>query len=186
VQILGKSIHTDIPPKILPQLLGLANDIDTRNLKSYVFTPSYYATQYLTSEIGYKIVPNVDRIRRAVAAAFKGDAQLEDRREQLGSEGAQVWVLNGTSQNGKASDIAGYLLYNGVGASAPNQRVQQRPQDTRIVVYNGAESKLTATLAYLRSVFKVTPTMATDPKIAADIVITTGQRTPELAAPSAG
>jgi len=186
VQILGKSIHTDIPPKILPQLLGLANDVDTRNLKSYVFTPSYYATQYLTSEIGYKIVPNVDRIRRAVAAAFKGDAQLEDRREQLGSEGAQVWVLNGTSQSGMASDIAGYLLYNGVSASAPNQRVQQRPQDTRIVVYNGAESKLTATLAYLQSVFKVTPTMATDPKIAADIVITTGQRTPELAAPSAG
>jgi LCP family protein required for cell wall assembly len=186
VQILGKSIHTDVPAKLLPQLLGLANQIDTRNLKSYVFTPSYYATQYLTSEIGYKIVPNVDRIRRAVAAAFKGDAQLEDRRERLGSEGGQVWVLNGTSQSGMASDIAGYLLYNGVGASAPNQRVQQRPQDTRIVVYNGAEAKMAATIAYLQALFKVTPTMATDPKVAADIVITTGQKTPDLEAPSAG
>jgi len=186
VKDLGSSVKTDIPTNLLPQLLGLANGVDIRNVKSYVFTPSYYATQYLTSDIGYKIVPNVDRIRRAVAAAFKGDAQLEDRREQLGSEGAQVWVLNGTSQSGMASDIAGYLLYNGVGASAPNQRVQQRPQDTRIVVYNGAESKLTATLAYLQSIFKVTPTMATDPKIAADIVITTGARTPALEAPSAG
>jgi len=53
-------------------------------------------------------------------------------------------------------------------------------------VYNGAESKLTATLAYLQSVFKVTPTMATDPKVAADIIVTTGQRTPDLQAPSAG
>ncbi len=186
VQILKGSIHTDLPPKLLPKLLGLANGLDTRNLRSYVFTPSYYATQYLQSEIGYKIVPNVDRIRRAVAAAFKGDAKLEDRRELLGSEDAQVWVVNGTGQNAQATDIAGYLLYNGVGASAPNQRVQQRPQDTRIVVYNGAETKLTATLAYLQSVFKVTPTIATDPKIAADIVITTGARTPDLQAPSAG
>jgi hypothetical protein len=85
-----------------------------------------------------------------------------------------------------ASDIAGYLLYNGVGASAPNQRVQQRPQDTRIVVYNGAEAKMAATIAYLQALFKVTPTMATDPKVAADIVITTGQKTPDLEAPSAG
>jgi len=47
VQILKGSIHTDVPPRLLPQLLGLANTLDTRNLKSYVFTPSYYATQYL-------------------------------------------------------------------------------------------------------------------------------------------
>lgn len=180
------SVKTDIPPSQYAKLLGLADSIDTRNVRSFVFAPTFYATQYLQSEIGYKIVPNVRNIRRAVANAFTGDPQIEERRAELGAEGGRVWVLNGSGKAGQASALAGYLLYNGVDASAPTQRVEIRPPDTRIVVYNGAESRLSATVAFLEGVFKVKVTTASDPAVNVDIILTTGRGTPELEAPAAG
>ena len=186
INALKKSVRTDIPTAELPKLLGLANSIDTRNVRSFVFAPSFYATQYLNSAIGYKIVPNIPNIRRAVANAFTGDPQIEERRQVLGNEGARVWVLNGSGKDGQASAIAGFMLYNGIDASAPRQRVQNRPPDTRIVVYNGAESKLDGTIAFLESLFKVKATMRTDDSVGVDIMVTTGARTPDLVAPAAG
>jgi LCP family protein required for cell wall assembly len=184
---VGNSVRTDIPPSLYAKLLGLADTIDTRNVRSYVFAPSFYATQFLNSDIGYKIVPNVQRIRRAVANAFTGDPQIEERREELGGEGGRVWVLNGSGKAGQASTIANYLEYNGMDASAPNQRVETVPPDTRIVVYNGAESRLTATIAFLEKVFKVEVTVANDDdEVGVDIIVTTGRETPDLEAPAAG
>jgi hypothetical protein len=42
---------------------------------------------------------------------------------------------------------------------------------------------MTETIAYLEKRFKVTATMATDPAVAADVVITIGRGTPKLSAP---
>ena len=57
------------------------------------------------------------------------------------------------------------------------------PKDTKIVVYNGAETKMESTIAYLEDRFEVTATLADDPTIRADIVITIGKGTPDLEAP---
>jgi hypothetical protein len=54
------------------------------------------------------------------------------------------------------------------------------------VVYNGAESKLDGTIAFLESLFKVKATMRTDASVGVDIMVTTGARTPDLVAPAAG
>lgn len=184
VDSLKTSIRTDIPVGELPKLVALADGVDTRNIRSYVFTPSYYAREILRPI--YKLIPNVDRIQAAVANAFKADPAIEERRERLGAEGATVWVLNGSGRTGQAAGVAGYLEYQGITASAPNQRVEQRPAATRIVVYNGAETRIPRTIAYLEGLFDVTVTTATDPAVRVDVIVTTSPATQDLEAPVTG
>jgi hypothetical protein len=53
----------------------------------------------------------------------------------------------------------------------------------RIVIYNGAEDRLTATISQLEALFKVTVTLATDPTVPVDVVITVGASTTDLTPP---
>ena len=57
------------------------------------------------------------------------------------------------------------------------------PANTKIVAYNGAETKYPATIAYLEKTFGVTVTTADDPAIRTDIIVTVGKATPDLEAP---
>jgi LCP family protein required for cell wall assembly len=184
VEALKATVRTDIPQAELAKLAGLAGSVDSRNIRSFVFTPSRYATEHLSSPRGYIIVPNVSRIRDAVASAFSGDPQLEEQREAFAQEDASIWVLNGSGTQGQASDIAGYLGYYGLTASAPVQKPDVIPPATSIVVYNGAEAELTETVAYLEKLFGVTAVPTEDPAARVDIVITTTASTPNLVAPS--
>jgi LCP family protein required for cell wall assembly len=184
VEAVKATVRTDIPQTELAKLAGLAGSVDTRNIRSFVFTPPRYATDYPQSDRGYIIIPDPSRIRDAVAAAFATDPQLEDQRQAFAEEDAQIWVLNGSGKQGQASDIAGYLGYYGLSASAPVQRPDVVPPATSIVVYNGAESELTQTIAYLEQLFGVTATYDDDPAARVDIVITTAASTQDLVAPS--
>jgi LCP family protein required for cell wall assembly len=184
VDALKATVRTDIPQGELAKLAGLAGSVDTRNIRSFVFTPPRYATEHLQSDRGYIIVANAERIRDAVAGAFSSDPQLEEQREAFAEEAATIWVLNGSGQQGQASDVAGYLNYFGLTASAPVQRPDVRPSTTSIVVYNGAESEMTETISYLESLFGVTATTRDDPTARVDIAITTTESTPNLVAPS--
>ena len=126
---LSASVRTDIPRELLPQLLGLAAQVDTPDIRSYIFTPKVYQTEFLESPRGYIIVPRVDRIRAAVRDAFAADPGVADRREQLGEEDASVYVLNGSGVSGQASRIADYLEYLGMSASAPGPEAgRERPR----------------------------------------------------------
>jgi len=181
IDALENSIKTDIPLDQLDELLGLASGIDTENVRSHVFSPPLYQREVLT---GYWTVPYVDRIRAAVRDAFKTDPADEARRQKLAAEGATVWVLNGTGEMNRGTRLAGYLDYQGLAASAPRTRPEGPvPATTKIVVYNGAETGLEDTIAYLEKTFGVTVTTATDPAVRADVVITIGQDTPDLEAP---
>ncbi len=122
----------------------------------------------------------VSKVRAAVTSAFSAHPADEAQRETIADEGASVWVLNGSGKTGQASDIAAYLEYRGVNASAPTQRPPSAPAATKIVVYNGAENDDPATIALLQAVFGVTATTVTDPTARADIVITTSKSTPNL------
>ena len=62
------------------------------------------------------------------------------QREKVAAEDASVWVLNGTGTEGQATDIATYLTWSGMQASAPNQKPEEQPAATTIRVYNGAET----------------------------------------------
>jgi len=181
-----KTVKTDIPLEELAKLAGLADGIDSRNIRSYVFSFPRYGTQTGPEAPVYKYLPNVNLIRAAVANAFKVDPALEDLRSSLGGEGASIWVLNGTGRQGQATLIAQYLEYYGLTASAPTKKPDQKGlAATRIVVYNGAETRLTQTIKYLESKFKVKVEMKNDATVPVDVVITTGGSTPNLTPPPA-
>jgi LCP family protein required for cell wall assembly len=180
------SVRTDIPREIVPQLLGLADSVDIRSLRSIVFTPPFYQREVRSGDPrGYVIIPRVDRIRAAVAEAFTADPAVEAIRERLAAEGAIVWVLNGSGVEGQASRIAGYLDFLGIAASAPNQAPAAPVNTTTIVVYNGAAARMPETIELLESTFGVTATPMTDPAAPVDIVITTAPGTPNLTPPPA-
>jgi LCP family protein required for cell wall assembly len=185
INALKSAVRTDIPVDQIDELLGLASEIDTRDIRSYVFTPPLYQREYLSSPRGYIIVPYVDRIRAAVRDAFTVDPQLEATRERLSAEGATVWVLNGTNVIARGTRLSRYLEYWGIAASAPRQKPEGPvPPDTRIVVYNGGEADLAETIAFLEATFGVTATYEDDPSVAANITVTIGTATPDLEPPA--
>ena len=181
---LKSAVRTDIPPSEIPKMLGLAAEVDTRNIRSYVFAPPLYGTQVLNSPRGYIILPDVAKIRDTLDRAFRGNPANEERRQKLAQEGARVWVLNGTSSDGRGSALAGFLAYQGLAASAPRQRPDGAvPAHTRIVLYNATKEQFPAAVSYLEKTFKVEVKTETDPAVSADFVITIGKDTPNLAPP---
>jgi LCP family protein required for cell wall assembly len=183
---LSQAVRTDIPRELVPELLNLAQSVDTKSLRSYVFAPSRYGSEGSRPGLGFVIEPNVARIRAAVREAFVVDPALESRRQVLAQENARVWVLNGSGKAGEAARVAGYLDWLGLAVSAPNQAPEPPIlQGTRIVVYNGAEARLTETIAALEEVFGVKVQFAVDPTAQADVIVTTGRQTPDLTPPPA-
>jgi hypothetical protein len=69
-------------------------------------------------------------------------------------------------------------------ASAPRQRPDGAvPSKTRIVLYNAKPEDFPETVKYLERRFEVEVKTETDPSVGADIVITIGRNTPDLAPP---
>ncbi len=183
---VGSALRTDIPRELMPQLLGLAEGIDTHDIRSYVFSPRVYGTEGSRQGLGFVIFPDIAKIRAAVASAFKTDPAVEARREKLSEEDATVWVLNGSGSSGQASGIAAYLTYLGTTASAPNQAPSGGTRSaTTVIAYNGAETDKPETAALLASTFGVTVQPVTDPNAHVDFVVTTGRSTPSLTPPPA-
>jgi LCP family protein required for cell wall assembly len=178
-----KAVQTDIPTSILPRLLGLADKVDIKNIRSYVFAPPLYGTQGLFNGI-FKLIPNVPRIQQAARDAFRVDAKAEAQRRALAEEAATVSVLNGSGILGQASQIASYLDYQGIIAAAPRQ-LADRVGRTRIVAYNGAEASKPDTAKFLHDVFGVTVATANDPAVRVNFIVTTAQSTPALTPPPA-
>jgi LCP family protein required for cell wall assembly len=184
VTALKQAVRTDIPIDQLDELLGLASEIDTKNIRSFVFTPPLYQQEFQSSPRGYIIVPYVDKIRAAVRNAFTSDPADEVLRQKLAEEAAVVWVLNSTGDRDRGARLASYLEYYGMAASAPRQTPRGGVQpDSTIVVYNGAGPRLTATLAYLEQLLGVPATFEDDPAIRTDVIVTVGRDTPDLEAP---
>ena len=180
---LAASIRTDIPRELVPQLLGLANEVDTRTLHAYVWAPPVFAVEGTRNGL-YILTPKVDQIRAAIQAAFTADPALEAKREALAEEGASVWVLNGSGVQGQAARIAGYLESIGIAASAPNQRPDTSGlTKTTIRVFNGAETRLPVTIEALQAIFGVTVEPIADPTVRVDVMIITGTTTPNLTPP---
>jgi LCP family protein required for cell wall assembly len=179
------AVRTDFPRDLVDELLGLADAIDTRELRSYVFTPPRYQREVLSGDPrGYVIIPDVDRIRAAVRDAFVIDPEEEARRETLAEEAASIWVLNGSGEQGEASRIAAYLEWVGLLASAPNTRPDDAGRSaTRIIANNGAELAAPTTAEVLRTVFGVEIVPVADPAARVDFVVTTGTATPDLTPP---
>jgi LCP family protein required for cell wall assembly len=187
-QLLGdvkNLVSTDIPQSQLARLAGLAGSVDTKNIRQYVFAYPRYGSQILAPI--YKYLPDVGKIRNAVANAFKVDPNLENVRNSLADENGQIWVLNGSGIDRQATNIAGYLDYYGLTASVPTTRPSTAGiSGTQVIVYNGAEARLTQTIAFLQQKLGTKVILKNDPAVPVDIVITTTNQTPNLTAPPTG
>jgi len=176
------AVKTDFPVDKLPQLIELASRIDIGNVRSYVFTPPRYGTDQWPASSN--IVANVPAIRQAAANAFKFDPREEAARQDISDEGARVWVVTSTKEASRATDLAGYLDYNGFAASAPRGRNPASVEPTTVVIaYNGADTRFPASIAWLEARFKVTVTPRTDARAGTDIMVVQGTKTPKYVAP---
>jgi hypothetical protein len=183
VEALKTAVRTDIPLDQIDELLGLASAVDTANIRSYVFGPPY-SQDTCNDSRGCVVLPNIPRIKDAVKNAFTVDPADQALQERLAGEGAGVWVLNGTGEANRGSRLAGYLEFHGLAASAPRQKPEgQVPAKTVVTVYNGAETTLPETIAYLEKLFGVTVKTASDPTVRADVVVVIGRDTPDLEPP---
>ena len=82
--------------------------------------------------------------------AFSVDPNFQQAHDAIASEGAQVWILNGTGRFGEAASVAGYLEYLGIAATAPGQKPPAGVSGTVIRVYNGAEDRIPLTVQALQ------------------------------------
>jgi hypothetical protein len=182
---IGESVRTDVPREVVPQLLGLADGIDARSIRSVIFTPPFFQVECLNCPPrGYIIQPRVDRIRAAVREAFNVDPKVAEARDALLEEGAELWVLNGSGRTGEAARLSEFLSYLGMAATAPRQQPDVSGlQGTTVRAYNGAEAEFPLTVEALRLVFGVEVEPVTDPDVRVDFVVITGVETPQLTPP---
>jgi LytR cell envelope-related transcriptional attenuator len=159
--------------------------VDTRSIRSVIFTPPYFQTECLNCPPrGYIITPRINRIRQAVAEAFNIDPAFAQARDALAEEGAAVWVLNGSGRAGEAARLADFLSYAGIEASAPRQRPDVTGLSrTTVRAYNGAEDKFPLTLEALKRIFSVEVDPVTDAAVRVAFVVITGDQTPQLTPP---
>ena len=139
---LKSSFKTDIPltTNVLPELIQLSSQINTANIRSYVFSPPRYGTEGYPGGI-YSIEPNVALIRSTVANAFKIDPKLEQLRDAVSAENGTIWVVNGSGKTGQANTLVAYLEYEGLTAIAQTQRPPTLLAKTQIKVYNGRRGR---------------------------------------------
>jgi LCP family protein required for cell wall assembly len=182
VSAFEQTVHTDIPRELIPQLLGLASQVDTKAIHSFVFAPPLYETEDYVPGVHDLIYPKVGLIRSAVQLAISADPSFEIEREKVAQESATVWVLNGSGRPGLATDLAGYLTYQGFAATAPTQPAATIA-GAQIVAFNGAQTSFPESIARLKAIFGVTVITKTDPTVTINIVVTVGRSTPDLTSP---
>ena len=182
------AVRTDIPVNQLAPLLGLASSVDTKDIRSYVFAPPFYQTEYPQQPARLHHRPE----RRQDPG--RGQDRVHDQTRPTRpsarsspSEGAGVWVLNGAERSHRPGpDLAGYLEYHGLAASAPRQRpagARPRRHDDRGLQRRRGRSTPTRSRTSSRR-FGVTGRRAkTDPAIRTDIIVTIGRSTPHLERP---
>ena len=183
-----KDVKTNIPPKLVPSLLSLAQDIDLDRRENLVLSngDGYSTTCYPCPPDGlYVLKANVAKIRSAVKNVFSGNRQAARTISRIREEAATVHVLNGYgSRNTRAIDIARRLSAIGMVATVPP--VNEGRADsldfgpTVITVYNGADEAMPETLKRLKRSFKeknVEVVTADDPEQDADFVVTVGSKT---------
>jgi hypothetical protein len=83
-----------------------------------VFAYPRYGTQTGPGAPGLQVPAGRGQDPNAVANAFKVDPNLENLRNSLSDENGQIWVLNGSGIDHQATNIAAYLDYYGLTASA--------------------------------------------------------------------
>jgi LCP family protein required for cell wall assembly len=188
---LTKSVRTNIPPKMIPKLISLAQEIDLDRRENLVLSSSAYGRVcYPCPPNGYwMLVANPSNIRRAVQNLLSGNVKAAKERQKVEDEGAVVYVLNGAGgSNTKVTNIADALRARGMNAMVPpiaeGRADHDDYKDTVITIYNGAAGDLPLTVRKLRQTFKGADIVeADDANQLANITVTVGSKTKPLKRP---
>jgi LCP family protein required for cell wall assembly len=188
IKQVRKDIKTNIPPKLVPRLLSLAQDLDLDRRENLVLSDGagYASICYPCGPQGiWALKPNVPRIRAAVQDVFSNSREAARNINRLEAEGATVHVLNGQGgANTKALNIAAFLTATGMNAVVPP--VNDGKADSNdyagsvITVYNGAADSMPQTFRRLKGAFKDAGrevAYVDDPEATADFIITVGRKT---------
>ena len=179
VKTLKQSVNTDIPLAQIPKLLSLADSVDTKNIRSYVFSPSFYATE--STDARPRLHHPAQRrpdpqggqggVLDAAGPARAPRAAGRRGRARLGAE--RVRDVRGCRRTRRTSSPT-------TGSTRPRRTSSpSTASTTKIVVYNGAETEMPETIKYLEDLFNVKVTTATDPKTTVDIDDHAGSQRPE-------
>ena len=187
---LREDVKTNIPPKLVPALLSLAQEVDLDRRENLVLSSSRYVTDcYPDCPSGQaELIAKPAAIKSAVQNIFSHTKKQATASNEVRAEGAVVHVVNGEpGPNTKAVNIASALDRKGVSALVPLLNGGKADRDdhagTVLTLYNGAEESMPATVDALERTFKDAGRevrMDVDPEQPADIVITVGAETKAL------
>ena len=188
IKSVRKDVKTNIPPKLVPSLLSLAQGLDLDRRENLVLSDAagYASVCYPCGPQGlWALKPNVSKIRSAVQGVFSGNRQAARTVNRIREEGAAVHVLNGYgNRNTRAIDIASRLSAAGMEATVPpvneGRAETNDVKATLITAYNSAEEAMPETFKRLKRSFKekgVDVTLVEDPEQSADFVVTIGSKT---------
>jgi LCP family protein required for cell wall assembly len=191
IKQVRKDVKTNIPPKLVPALLSLAQDIDLDRRENLVLSDSagYSSVCYPCGPSGlWMLKAKPSLIRQAAQDVFSDSRQRARSINRLQDEGAVVHVLNGQGGSAtKALGIAAFLSEAGIDATVPpvnDGRADSNDYEgTVITVYNGAGDLMPETLQKVKRSFKdkgAQVTFTDDPEQEADIVVVVGSKTAQL------
>jgi LCP family protein required for cell wall assembly len=186
-----KDVKTNIPPKMVPSLLSLAQDVDLDRRENLVLSDAagYSSICYPCGSSGlWMLKARPALMREAAQNVFANSKQQARTINELEDEGAIVHVLNGQGgTNLKAINIAAFLAGTGMDAVVPpvadGKADSKDYVDTLITVYNGAQEVMPETVTRLKRVFKdkgAELVFTDDPDQTADIVVIVGEKTEQL------
>jgi len=191
IKQVRKDVKTNIPPKLVPSLLTLAQDIDLDRRENLVLSDGagYSSICYPCGPSGlWMLKAKPALIKRAAQNVFSNSRQQARTINRLEAEGAVVHVLNGQGgANTKAINIAAFLASAGLNAVVPpvnDGKAETKDfTSTLITVYNGAAEGMPRTVKKVKGTFKdkgVEIVYVDDPEQEADIVVTVGRGTKQL------
>ena len=180
-----RHVKTNIPAKMVPRLVSLAQDVDLDRRQTLVLSGSRFGeTCYPCPPNGlYILKANVPAIKSAVQGIFKANVKAARTIQDLAEEAAVVHVLNGTKgPNTRAIKVASGLADLGMDAAVPpidgGKADNRNYKKTVITLYNGVAELAPQTVKRLKKVLaKHELVEVEDPNAEADIVVTVGQRT---------
>ncbi len=190
IKELKKEVKTNIPPKLVPAMLSLAQKVDLDRRENLVLGSSRYVeTCYPCGSSGlWMLKAKPSAIRQAVQNVFSTSRAQQRAINTIADEGAVVHVINGQGgPNTKAVNIASHLGKKGIAALVPPLNGGRADAEdygaTVITFYNGAEDSMPETATRLKRTFKDEGRelrYVEDDAAAADIVVTVGAKTKAL------
>ena len=187
---LKKDVKTNIPPKLVPKMLSLAQDIDLDRRENLVLSSSRYVDVcYPCGSSGlWMLKAKPATIKSDVKSVFSTSKSKAKAINRVEDEGAVVHVLNGEGgRNTKAINIAANLAKNGLDAVVPPLKGGRADSadytNTVITFYNGAERLMPESVTRIKRSFKDGGRelrYEEDPEAPADIVVVVGEKTQAL------